>query len=251
MGFFEAIYVDLKKVVGSAVNFVIGVIIVVLLLFLALNGFIFGTCPWWFSVIFVVMEGISIGLLIRARFRGAVICVLTIFVMFGIAVSMSDGGWVSGRQPIEKAVVKFNDGPAIVLLKPRVLAKQIRGWKLQRWPVFDMGMKKPDPEKDIIILGGFTLETSIGFWQLNHETANINLMSVKKIWHKGRTANDKEITLRNGKVICGTCLVFTNFMSMNPGMVWIEGKTPKGDDIKIDFEDFNEKGEYIEFYWEK
>lgn len=249
MSFFEAVYIDLKKAVGSAVNFVIGVILVVLLLFLAMNGFIFGTCPTWFVILFILSECLVLFFLSARRFYSAGFASVLVWVLFGIAVSMSDGGWISKRQPIRKAMVKFNNGSAVELLKPRILTKQIRSWKRQVWPVFDMEMKKPDPKKDIILLGGFTLETTKGFWQLDHETTKVNLMDVEKMRHMGKVINNKEITLRNGKVISGTCLRFTNFMSLNPGMVWIEGKTPDGEDVKIDFEDFDEKGEYIEFYW--
>lgn len=245
MSVFEAIYVDIKKTGSKAANFVVSAVVIALLIFLLLNIFVISTCPWPFMLLFVVLEGWAVGALFAGRFRVAGVVGFMVLVMLFIAVAKTDSPWSFERQPLERAVIKLGNQPIVELLKPRILAEKIRHWN----QVFELGMKKPDPKRNIIVLGGFEIESSVGFLGFKTKSTNINLLDVKRIEHETGIAVRK-IILRNGSVITGQGLRFTNFMALNPGRVWIEGKTRHGKKLKIDFDKLNQRGDYIEFHWQ-
>jgi len=246
MGLFEAIYVDIKKLGSSAANFIIGTVIVLVLAYLYVNAYVLNNCPFWFAILFGLCEAMVIGALVARAWGGAGFFFVVVIILTIIAFSMGDSTWNSERQPLKCAVVKFGNNPAVTLYEPCMLAKRITHWN----QVFEMGMKNPSKKKNVIVLGGFELKKIIGFWHAKKEVVNINLMDVKRIWHKGKVANDKEITFRDGRVVSGRCLKFVGFLGASPGKVWIVGKTPKGKKKKINFEKFNRKDNYIEFYWQ-
>jgi len=170
MGLFEAIYVDLKKLGSSAANFIIGTVIVLVFTYLYVNGYVLNNCPLWFAILFGLCEATIIGALVARVWRTAGFFFVVVLILTIIAFSMGESTWSSERQPLRCAVVKFGNNPAVTLYEPCILAKKIRYWT----QIFELGMKKPDKKKNVIVLGGFRLTKITGFWQTGDEITNVN-----------------------------------------------------------------------------